>query len=402
MYHENMAAFDISEIIKLIPGHKLTTGSVCNEESEFDVGKVVADTLANPLNFPTLDQAILAEDTVCIPVEPGIPSEELIASRVATAVSELGVPQSQITVLLPEGATPGRVDLLQAELETLNCGDCSVVVHHANEPEHIGYLGPSESGEPITLNARLVHADFVLPIGRAKPFGWKSQADFLYPWFSDVESQKRFFKLNLKNRIRLNQEVHRWLGNCFLISAAARVQFDGTGEHQNVGTLISGENDSVQVDIQKYCQSLASKLEVEQGDSDSPSQHDLVIARIGPHLCISEEEISDLIEDLKELCSENGSIVLLWCDDVEVPMLVEREDGEETSVFDTHNETHKIYLKTEQGLLKQLGMSKIDSLKEIESLVEQHQSVLLLPDFINEFAYHRPLVWNDKSTGAMA
>lgn len=394
LYHEIMATYNISEIIDLIPSSKLVSKSGFDEESEFDAENSINQVLAQPLEFPPLQQAILEEDTVCIPVEPGIPLEESVAAMLAHAINQIGVAQERITVLLPEGATEQRLERFRQSLQQLDCSDCQVEMHRASDPECQGYLGPSQSGEPISLNARLVHADFVLPVCRAKPSGWKSQTDFLYPYYSDLESQKRFFKLNPRHRIQMNQEVQRWLGTCFQLSVATRYDWGQNGSIDAVlGTAIAGESSQVNRAVKDYFQSRADRLSSLQNEG----QHDLVIAAMNPHLCLTREEITEWVSELKELCKPRGSVVLLWNDDNLVPGLLDGGSEKDSLSQDllTEMDDRSFFLQSSQPLLRQLGMSRIGEINELEKLIERHESVLVIPDFINDFAYHRSASPND-------
>lgn len=382
-YHEIMKAITISEIINRVPAAKLTT-RFASTEPEMDVAASLPGMLSQPVDFPTLDQAILSEDTVCIPVEPGIPDEAAIAAGVTRAVHDLGVGLEQITILLPEGTGEESLAAFREALQETGCSEVEVRIHDSTRAEHLGYLGPSESGEPITLNARLVHADFVLPIARAKSSGWKRDLDFLYPYFSDRESQQRFFALSPDQRIGLNHEVHRWLGNCFQVSVATRETITPAGAPAStIGTALLGETRAVNQAIRDHFQ--------QQTETGEHPCYELVIARVRPHLCLSGEEIGELVTDLMEWCTATGSIVLLWDDSQRVPRLVDLEsrDDEWDRFPGLDFGDRSCFLATDQELLHRTGLPTITDLAELENLVENHGSVLVIPDFINDFACHQ-------------
>ena len=373
LYHDFMATLNLSDVIKLIPDSKLNWSSDCIDDAEFDVENL----LANPLDFPALNQAILDEDVICIPVEPGIPEFEQVVTQTIVELCAMGIAASNVTVLLGEGTRKTVVESLLSHLEESRLDDCQVLVHDSTSKELQGFLGPSESGDPIILNARLVHADFVLPIARYQSSGWKSQIDFLYPYFSDVDSQKRFFKLNERHRVALNGEVNKWLGACFRVVCALREDVK-QAEDRIVGFVLAGEPGSVQNAI---ADRLAKATARTPSTVRTPAQtYDLVVAQVRSHTCLSIEEMKQTLDALVAKCNRGGALVVLLDDGQEIPRLVDSKSGDFENEFDFVS----VFVATEQTKLNGLGLSRIHAPAELERLVEQYESVLILPDSINE------------------
>lgn len=388
LYHEFMAPLKLSQIIDSIDDSKLNLELGCKEENESNVVTRLLDSLHDPLNFPALEQAILDEDTVCIALDPATPAGLLIAAQLAKRVSAIGMPLDQITILLAESANAAVVQQLKSELDRIGCSGCQVAVHDSGKREDIAFLGPAESGDPILLNAKLVHADFVLPVASFEPSGWKSQIDFLYPYFSDVDSQKRFFELKEANRISFNQEVSRWLGAIFLVAAIG----------QGTTRVVSGEQASVKKRIDEMLRAGAEGLndveEVNNGNASGRSDdgeissdgqtrlYPMVVGLLSSRLCLSVEEITAAIEPLSRRCSATGTILLVWDDEVEVPRFVDREKNEPAHFADDYGQDgqQKLYFSTSQSLLAELGVPSVSSVSELKKLVGHHDCVLVLAD----------------------
>ena len=377
LYHVLMTTINLPAIIDLIPESKRCDAAKDAVKSEFEPETVLDRLLSNPLDFPPLHQAILAEDTVCIVLEPGIPHGHAIAAGMARAVSLIGVAAERISILLGEGTAADVVADLGVRLGSLGFSEVNVVVHDSTQRESIGFLGPGSSGDPITLNARLVHADFVIPIAGAKSCGWKSQIDFLYPYFSDVDSQKRFFHLNLRKRIAFNEEVTRWLGATFLVGNLP--SFPMEGSRQSEHSIFLGEQKSVTRMMSKCIQEKRVELPLEE--------FDLVIAEVNPHLCLSNEELNDTVQQVSQWCSHKGTILLVWNNQLIIPRLIENQSRETGFSSNPVAELggQSLFVLSEQPLLSGLGMTPVVEINEIKRLIDQHENILVIRDFPNDF-----------------
>lgn len=381
-----MAAIKISDVLELIPPAKLAVELGDADKSDFDVLKAVRAGLDAPIEFPQLEFAMLPEDTVCIVLESGTPRGIEIAREVSLAVQNIGVQAENICVLLAEGTGKSTISALEAELADAGMESVGVVIHDSVDRAASGFLSASESGDAILLNARLVHADFVIPIGMAKADGWKSQIEFLYPYFSDRESQKKFFKLNDRSKVSFGKEVSRWLGNIFGILVVSN---NGT----NVDNVLIGAQAKIQktaIDALKGMQQDLNPASSNRLADDDSTLADLVVAEIGPHLYGSAGEVVKLVDLVKSYCSADGTCVVLWNDD---RILESFADGE-ASDFDPSemldSDSQKIFICTNQTAVKKLGFTAIHELSEIERLITRHRKCLPLKNV--QFSMHGALV----------
>lgn len=377
-----MTAIKISDVLELIPAAKLAAELGDADKSDFDVLAATRSGLEQPIEFPKLEFAILPEDTVCIALESGTPAGVEITKEVISTLRKIGVQDEKICVLLAEGTSETAISELNAKFKEAGFESIASVVHDSIDRAASGFLSASESGDAILLNARLVHADFVIPIGLAKLSGWKSEMEFLYPYFSDRESQKKFFKLNERSKVAFGKEVTRWLGNIFGILV---VSSDGV----NVDNVLIGG----QVAIQN---SGVTALKDKLGDPKSvPSngsepEHDpsadLVVAEIGPHLYGSAAEVLQLVESVKSYCSADGTCVVLWNDDRTLESFADGEasDFDPNEMLDSANQN--IFICTNQTAVKKLGFTAIHDLSEIERLIARHKRCLPLKNI--QFSTH--------------
>ena len=393
-YHEFMTAIKISDVLELIPAAKLVAELGNADQSDFDVLAATRAGLGQPVEFPQLDLAILPEDTVCIALESGTPAGIEITKEVMTTLQKIGVQDENICVLLAEGTSATAISELKAKFEQAGFRSIAIVIHDSMDRAASGFLSASESGDAILLNARLVHADFVIPIGLAKLSGWKSRMEFLYPYFSDRESQKKFFKLNERSKVAFGKEVARWLGNIFgiLVVSCDGVNVDNVlvgGQMAIQNSAISvlkdklGEPKSVPVNVSEANVSEAnvSEANVSEANVSEPGldpSADLVVAEIGPHLYGSAAEVLQLIELVKSYCSADGTCVVLWNDDRTLASFADNEasDFDPNEMLDSANQN--IFICTNQAAVKKLGFTAISELSEIERLIARHKRCLPL------------------------
>lgn len=400
-YHEFMIPIEISEIIKQIPRPKLAGGDGHREEAEFNIEQSVAEALAEPLDYPTLDLAVLPDDQVCLVVEPEIRDGERISAAVVRALLQLGLPAENVVVLLAEGVDPENERQFRAELDRTGCQGCQLVVHQADDTSRMGFLGASLSGEPIALNARLVHSDFVIPIAHGRPDENESLFDFVYPSFSDLASQQRYYQLDPHDQAKLNREANRILGSIFRVSvcdslSAGACLSSVPGRTLNAGNnrrqILIGEQESVQRSTRQWYADRGGAPQDVLQDSDRIMEPvDLLVALVGSPLIQTRDQVSRLVDRYREECSADGSILLIWDDRFRIPRFVDESacavevtDGA-TGMVDEANEQplltrsqQSVYFHTSQSLLIQSELgAEIDAVG-IERLIQQHDQILVL------------------------
>lgn len=185
-------------------------------------GRATAAALASPLDFPPLAQAIVPGDKVAIALAAGVPQAPAILAATIEYLSAAGITPSQITIVLPAHAPfavdkgdlrfdfnpapspaeeassdgPTADDIRELTPERRPPSTAVRVIHHdPSSPASLEFLAADDQGAPLYLNRTLLDADFVIPIGVARPAARRDQARFescLYPAFADAQAQARW------------------------------------------------------------------------------------------------------------------------------------------------------------------------------------------------------------------
>jgi hypothetical protein len=177
------------------------------------VAERVQAQLAEPLHYPPLHQAVLADDQVVLAVEAGVPQQAAVVAGALRALLKAGIDPAHVTILLAPACgnffgaasektsdesaseasnassneSSGRARTLAEELAALGHPDCTVLTHHPDQAEATAFLGPAATGHPLRLNRLLCEADFVLPLLVTPGHRTSLPPSYagLYPGFSD-------------------------------------------------------------------------------------------------------------------------------------------------------------------------------------------------------------------------
>jgi Lactate racemase N-terminal domain len=159
--------------------------AACHVSEVTDLGKTVVQTLKHPIDFPGLDQVVLAGDTVAIAVSARIPR---LSEIVDVVLDELGqCKPAAIDVIVDDLMTDSQLEALDAVIGQR----AEIQRHDSNIRGDLSYLAADQKARPIYLNRRLVDADFVLPIVAVRG-GEKSFTETLiYPDLADAQTKIR-------------------------------------------------------------------------------------------------------------------------------------------------------------------------------------------------------------------
>lgn len=158
---------------------------------QVDVVAATREHLAQPLELPPLNLAVVPGDRVVLAVE----RDASLLPRAVAAIWE---------VLQARGVDPADVSLVQpADIgQTQRCDPrralpadvremVSWKIHDPTANDSCGYLASSASGERLYLSQELLSADLVIPVtlaGFDAVQGYKSPCHVLYPGLSNVEA----------------------------------------------------------------------------------------------------------------------------------------------------------------------------------------------------------------------
>jgi hypothetical protein len=190
-----------------------------------DIPQAVADALGNPIDFPSIDLALVPGDCVAIAVHESLPHPEpIVKAIVEWLLSKHPASDLSIRVVLAPGnesltqelddwlATRWPVSDLAGDLSVDQATDQAtaksitestpsnslqrVLCHDPDDQQNLEYIFATEQSEAIYLNRELVEADFVIPIYR-----WLEPKDprghdpyVVLPAFGDRATQARYAK----------------------------------------------------------------------------------------------------------------------------------------------------------------------------------------------------------------
>src|SRR5258708_5713518 len=180
--------------IDLAAGALLAACQTPRGDALSDPHAATAATLAKPLDFPPLRQAVVPGDRVVLALACGVPQGPAIVAAVVEAVTEAGVAPGDICIL--HAATDSSTaDNLRLALPADYREQIEILAHDPANRDRLSYLAANPDGEAIYVNRRLFDADVVLPIGcvrlAATP-GYFGVNGTLYPTFSGNPTLDRF------------------------------------------------------------------------------------------------------------------------------------------------------------------------------------------------------------------
>lgn len=167
--------------------------------------QAIDEALADPLDYPRVGQAVVPGDRVMMIVDPETPQWVEIANAVGQQLTAAGVEAEAIQILinrtLSDSYLAGLKEQLKFELQ-----DYSDVV--SSPP---AYLATTAEGERLYLPSDIVHADFVLTVGRFgfdENCGYRGTNSALYPAFASEEERDKLYG---KSHRELTPEDNRGL-----------------------------------------------------------------------------------------------------------------------------------------------------------------------------------------------
>jgi hypothetical protein len=186
-----------------------------------DIPQAVADALGNPIDFPSIDLALVPGDCIAIAVHESVPQPEpIVKAIVEWLLSKHPASDLSIRVVLAPGneslaeqlnnwlATRWPVSELEGDYSADKSSENAiaestpshslqrVLCHDPDDQQNLEYIAATDQSEAIYLNRELVEADFVIPIYR-----WLEPKDprghdpyVVLPAFGDRATQARYAK----------------------------------------------------------------------------------------------------------------------------------------------------------------------------------------------------------------
>lgn len=167
--------------------------------------------LAGPLDFPSVDQAVVPGDHLVLAVESTVPSLPAVSLTTLRWFAERGTSPANMKVVVA-GAADKAVEKLTAGIQAELQGEVMVEVHDPDDSEKVAYVAANDESEPIYVNRTVVDADVVLPITRHRD---PSAIDYfgacsIFPWLSDRSTRSKFGSLERLEPSVAREPLIRW------------------------------------------------------------------------------------------------------------------------------------------------------------------------------------------------
>lgn len=158
-----------------------------------NVAEAVRLALEAPVDFPPLRQALTPDDDVAVVVRPTLNRLPEILAALLNHILSAQV-QPERVVLIPAAAPGERTVDLKADLPA-PLQSVRVVAHDRADQKGLAYLAGTEGGRAVYLNRHLVDAGQVVVVGQLRfdpLFGYRGGLDEFFPLLSDAATWQEF------------------------------------------------------------------------------------------------------------------------------------------------------------------------------------------------------------------
>ena len=172
-----------------------------------DVSLAARQALQSPLDFPTLDQAVLSDDRIAIALDRQTPGAAAIIAEIWRVLASRHVQPENVTILQP-AALNKKPEPDPRTLLPEGVRDAVVwKIHDPTDEQNCALLASTSTGESVHLARELVDAGLVITVGMTAfdpILGYCGTSSVLYPGMSTVDAIKR--SLGLGHRELLPQD----------------------------------------------------------------------------------------------------------------------------------------------------------------------------------------------------
>ncbi len=246
----------------------------------------VSSALSSPLDFPSLDQALVPGDQLVLAVDPSTPALVEVVAATVQWFCERGTSEANIRIVLAGDGQWSSEEL--ADRIEQRCGLSIAVERHTfDDSEQVAYVAANEASDPIYLNRSLVDADVIIPITAARP---RSSLDYfgpfgIFPLLSNRETRGKFHSLPSLENSQSHAQLRGWADQAgWWVGVLVGIQVIPASGDQASG-IIAGQLESLeaasQAALAKQWNEVAedSPLVVAVIDSPPESQSWLSVAR---------------------------------------------------------------------------------------------------------------------------
>ena len=358
-----------------------------------DVAGAVTEAIESPIAFPALRHAIVSGDHVAIVLDRGIPRPADVLGPVLECLADAGVQRHDTWIVeippadprnaLPPDGVPPEIRLVQ---------------HDPLDRNRLSYLASTKAGTRVYLNREVVDADLVVLVGRVDYdpiLRYRGTASSVFPGLADAAAQQ-VFRSQISKPITANSQIAARQESdevAWLLGVQFAVQVV-IGQHNEIVAVLAGHGPDVQREAQRSLDSCWKQT--------APRRVDLVIAAIGgaPQRQ-GFDELGAALESAAKLVQEGGHVAVLSAIDAEPGKTLQtarqlqdsakalehvrrhpNEDAISTWQIVRCCQNTRMYLKSRLAdeLVEDLGMTPVASAAEVQRLVNQATSCIILKD----------------------
>ena len=215
-----------------------------------DVSAAIRESLASPIEFPALHQAVVPGDRIVLVLDRNVPSAAEIVAEMCAVLLTAGIEPDHIQILQPASLTgPRPADprrLLPADV-------CEVVgwkIHDPTVPDGMGYLASSANGERIYLAREVLEADLVIPIARLGYDSVQGRRHVMGAFYPGLSNTEAFTKSHGEGHSELGPDEERPLRQLvseltWLAGIQFAIQVLPAGRRGGAARILAGQPDAV-------------------------------------------------------------------------------------------------------------------------------------------------------------
>ncbi|MBX3438632.1 MAG: DUF2088 domain-containing protein, partial [Planctomycetaceae bacterium] len=154
----------------------------------------IRESLASPLDFPALTQAVLPDDRIAIALDDHTPGAPALIRGCWDVLAAVGADPQAVTIVQPGSAAESQRPDPRTQLPPDVTQQVGLVRHDAADSRGLAYLASTTTGERVYLARDIIDADFVLCAGTIAydpVLGYRGTSSVLYPGLSNAEAIRR-------------------------------------------------------------------------------------------------------------------------------------------------------------------------------------------------------------------
>lgn len=372
-----------------------------------DLAAAVTSALRAPLDFPSVEQAIVPGDRVVLAVDPSVPRMPEVVAHIVQYFQGSGFLPEQFTIVVA-----GHAQSDAAALAKLLPDEVAIELHDADDQTKVAYVAANKQGEPIYMNRSLVDADVVIPVMCARG---RSAIDYegaygVFPLLTDRRTRGQFFSLRQLADPTEHERLTAWADEAaWWVGLLVAVQIVPAPDG-GIAQVLAGSPQPLEAAVQ------AAMRDVWHSSVDRT--YDAVLALIdGGPAQQTWDSLARVLASATPLVSPDGALVVCTelaqrpgpalrklknsnrSEDALAKQLSSdaSDDALAAAVLLESLDTSHIYLLSDlpRDVVESLGMSAIESLHQAENIIQQRSSCLVIGS-----AQHRMLESSQTASSA--